>query len=93
MPIHPKFRRHLKQAFTFGLIWMCFGVLYALLEYGIMGEETLYPATKNKYEFKSSILYITIGSFLMGFIQGMVEAVWFQKRFMEMIQVIQNKRN
>lgn len=79
--MHPKFKRQLKQALTFALIWMFFGILYTLLEYGIMGEETFYPSTKNKYEFKSSLLYVAIGSFLMGFIQGMVEAVWFKNLF------------
>jgi len=77
----PLFKRHLKQALTFALIWMCFGILYALLEYGIMGEETIYPATKNIYAFKSSFLYITIGSFSLGFIQGLVESIWFKNLF------------
>ena len=48
-----------------------------------MGEETIYPATNNKYEFKSSFLYITTGAFLMGFIQGFIEAVWFKNLFKE----------
>ena len=81
MAIHPTFKRHLRQALAFALIWMVFGVLYALLEYGIMGEETIYPSTNNKYEFKSSLLYITIGSFSMGFVQGLVEAIWFKNLF------------
>lgn len=81
MTLDPQFRIHLKQALAFALIWMSFGILYALLEYGIMGDETIYPSTKNKYAFKSSLLYITIGSFSLGFIQGLVESIWFKNLF------------
>ncbi len=79
--MHPKFKLYFKQALAFALIWMFFGVIYSLLEYGIMGRESIYPSTGNKYDFKNSLIYVTIGCFFMGFFQGFVEAVWFKKLF------------
>ena len=81
MEIHPKHKRYFRQALTFGLIWFLFGIIYCLVERGLMGRETIYPSTGNQYDFKNSLLFVGIGSFVLGGIQGWIEAVWFKKLF------------
>ncbi|MGI9546299.1 MAG: adenylate/guanylate cyclase domain-containing protein [Flavobacteriaceae bacterium] len=82
MALHPKYRRYFWQAFSFAVIWTIFGLVYVIVEKGLLGNSTLYPATNNKYDFKSSIIYTPIVSFLMGFIQGWVEVAWMKKKFL-----------
>jgi hypothetical protein len=36
--LHPKHRRNVNKIILFGVIWFAFGILYALLEKGILGE-------------------------------------------------------
>ena len=81
MTIHPRFRRYIWQAFSFAVIWAIFGLVYVILERGILGESTFYPATANKYDFKSSLIYTPLGCFFMGFIQGWIEVVWMKDKF------------
>ena len=81
MTIHPKYRRYFWQASIFAVIWAVFGLVYVVLERGILGNSDFYPATSNRYDFMSSLVYTTIGSFLMGFLQGWTEVVWMRKKF------------
>ena len=81
MTIHPKYSRYFWQAFSFAVIWAIFGLVYVILERGILGEVEFYPATGNKYDLISSLLYTTLGAFLMGFVQGWIEVVWMKKKF------------
>lgn len=81
MIFHPLYKRYFKQILSFGCIWLFFGLTYVMLEYGILGEVTLYPATGNKYSLSNSIIMVSIGSFLMGIIQGIVEILWLKKYF------------
>ena len=81
MAIHPKYKRYFWQAFTFAVIWAIFGLVYVILERGILGTSDFYPATSNRYDFTSSLIYTTIGCFFMGFIQGWIEVVWMKNKF------------
>nr|AWJ66247.1 adenylate cyclase [uncultured bacterium] len=67
--------------FVFAIIWLIFGVLYALIEVGLLGSSMSYPTTGNYYNFKSNLVVIGIGSLLMGLAQGWLEVVWLRKRF------------
>ncbi len=82
MALHPKYRRYFWQAFSFGVIWAVFGLIYVLIEKGILGESDIYPATLNKYDFFNALIYTPSGSFIMGFILGWVEVVWVKKLFL-----------
>lgn len=64
MTIHPKYKRYLRQTFAFGMIWLSFGLVYALLEVGLLGGLTEYPSTGNKYDFRTALLNFCIRSFL-----------------------------
>ena len=79
--VHPKYRRYFSRILSFGLIWLVFGLAYSFVEYGIMGRETIYSATGNKYNFQSTLIYSGVGGFLMGLLQGWIEVIWLRKRF------------
>ena len=79
--LHPKLYRTIRQSLAMALIWLFFGLVYVLLEYGILGRTTLYPTTGNQYDFESSLVFTAGGSFLMGAIQGWIEVTWLRKQF------------
>ena len=81
MEIHSKYRRYFSQAFTFALIWGIFGFIYIIVEKGILGDANFYPATDNRYDFGTSVLYAPLGGFMMGFIMGWIEVLWLKKKF------------
>ena len=83
MNIHPKYQRYFWQIFIFGVIWGFFGLIYVILEKGIMGDSTIYPATKNTYDFKNALISTTLGSFVMGMIQGFTEVLWMKNVFLK----------
>jgi len=69
----PRYKRLFRRTLAFGLI-------YVFLEKGLLGPITEYPSTGNKYDFKNSLLYTGIFSFLTGLAQGLIELVWLKKR-------------
>ena len=79
----PKHTRYLRQTLSFGIIWLLFGLVYVFLEYGLLGDSSIYPATGNKYDFKNSLIYTSIGSFIMGLAQGWIEVTWLRKRYQD----------
>ncbi len=81
MQLHPLYKRYFKQILTFGIIWLFFGLTYVMLEYGILGKSTLYPATGNQYSLYNSLITVSTGSFLMGLAQGSIELFWLKKYF------------
>ena len=60
---------------------MIFGFIYALIEYGIMGEAKFYPSTNNPYELKTALIIITSASLIMGLALGSVETYFLSKKF------------
>lgn len=54
-----------------------------MLEFGLIGRLNTYPATGNKYSFINSIINVSIGSLLMGIIQGSIEVLWLKSYFKE----------
>lgn len=73
--------RNISRYIPFVVIWCIFGVTYTLVEYGILGNSTLYPATGNQYSFKGNLTYVFPTCILMGLLQGYIETIWFKKRF------------
>lgn len=80
MTIHPRYKRYFRQTFAFGIIWLSFGLVYVLLESGLLGPLEEYPSTGNKYDFITSLVYATIFSFLTGLAQGGIELFWLKRR-------------
>ncbi|WP_282162702.1 adenylate/guanylate cyclase domain-containing protein [Ulvibacterium marinum] len=79
--VHPKYKRYFRQTLAFGLIWLTFGLIYALLEKGILGRLIEYPSTGVAYDFQNALIYIGVGSFFGGLVQGWIEVTWLRKRF------------
>ncbi len=73
MKIAPDQRRDLYKIIQFGLIWSMGGILYSLIEYGILGNSKTYPATNNLYDFETSILSSFLSSLLIGLLIGALE--------------------
>lgn len=78
---HPKHHRNFNKIFLFGIIWFVFGVLYSLLEKGILGELNHFPSTGNPYDFNTSLFFTSLSSFIMGLIMGIFEISYISKMF------------
>ena len=76
-----KFKRILSRYIPFVLIWSTSGLLYTIVEYGILGDSPTYPSTSNQYSFIRNLSFVFPATILMGLFQGYVEMVWLKKRF------------
>ncbi|MEM7162636.1 MAG: adenylate/guanylate cyclase domain-containing protein [Bacteroidota bacterium] len=55
--------------------------MYANVEYGLLNESDLYPASKAIYDPVNSVISISIMTFLVGIILGFIEESLFKNRF------------
>jgi adenylate cyclase len=76
-----QFKRDLPKILIIAFVWVIFGTLYSLIEYGLLGDSEIYPSTQNPYDFKSSIILTPILSFFIGFILGTFEFLFLSKFF------------
>lgn len=74
--------RKLKDTLPFVIMWFLAGVLYVVIERGMLGDATVYPSTGNPYDFDSSLVVIAFSSTLIGLLQGLAEAT-ILKNFMK----------
>jgi adenylate cyclase len=81
MWLNPRRRRNLFKIIPFGIMWFAFSMLYVLLEYGLLGDATEYPSTKNPYDFHSALLVTPIASFVIGSLLGTAEVLFMNKLF------------
>lgn len=81
MALHSRQKLQIRQILAFGIIWVLFGFIYVLLEFGLIGNLEQYPATGNIYSFKESFILVSIGSFFMGLFQGSIEVLWIKAYF------------
>lgn len=79
--LSPKFKRNIRQIIPIAFIWLFFGIIYALLEKGILADSFEYPATGTQYNFKKSFPYTVFGSFLAGWIIGALEVLYLNRLF------------
>jgi len=63
----------------FVAVWLVFGMVFVILEYGLLGDSAIYPSTKNEYNFENSLLLVPFGSLVMGFLQGWMETMVFDQ--------------
>lgn len=66
-------KRDLGKIIPIALIWAGGGLLYSFIEYGILGNSTIYPSTNNPYQFETSILSSFLSSLAIGLIIGLIE--------------------
>lgn len=81
MAIHPKLKLNLLKIIPFSIIWGLFGVLYAIIEYSVLGGSDVYPFTSNPYNFSTVFPLITTSCLIMGFFFGSLEILFFKKLF------------
>lgn len=78
--LSPKTHRNISRIIPFGIIWFIFGLVYALLEKGILGELKYHPSTGIPYDFEVS-LYFSFSIAVVGLIVGTIEVVYLNKLF------------
>ncbi|MCA6078541.1 adenylate/guanylate cyclase domain-containing protein [Fulvivirga sedimenti] len=74
-------RRSLKKVIPFALATAFFAFLFAIIEKGLMGSSTIYPATGNPYDFASAIAASVSGGFLMGIVLAISEVLFLDSLF------------
>lgn len=77
----PRRRRFLLQIIPFGVLWTVFGLIYALVEKGILGESTHYPSTGNPYDFSSGLISGLVLSTFTGLTVGVFEVRYLSRFF------------
>lgn len=81
--ITPTQKRNLSRIIPFGIVWGVFGLIYVLLEYGLLGDTTVYPSTNNLYYFETALLYTTSGALIMGILIGVIEVTLLNNLFIK----------
>lgn len=79
--ISPKHKRNIYRILPFGLLWAAFGIIYSFIEKGLLGNLDYYPSTGNSYDFSGSLIFITIGTSVMGWILGAAEILFLNRYF------------
>ncbi len=74
-------KRNLRQIAFFATVWLFAALLYALVEFGLLGRLDYYPSTSNPYDFANALIYTVSGSFVMGLLQGSFEVLWLKRLF------------
>ena len=77
----PRTRRFLLQIIPFGVLWAIFGLIYALIEKGILGDSTHYPSTGNPYDFSSGLISGLILATCTGLMIGAFEVRYLNRFF------------
>ncbi|MBT1687188.1 adenylate/guanylate cyclase domain-containing protein [Dawidia soli] len=79
-----KFRSNIFQIVSFGVIWGCAGLVYSILEKGILGDQTYYPATGNPYRFEDTVFTTFLLTTVLGLVVGTLEAMYLRGLFSRM---------
>ncbi|MFD2562098.1 adenylate/guanylate cyclase domain-containing protein [Aquimarina rubra] len=79
--ISPLNKRFINRVIPFGIFFIIAGVIYLLLEKGILGDSKFYPSTKNPYNLNSSIIITLVSATLFGLLIGSFEVLYFNKFF------------
>lgn len=68
-----------KKVLPFGVIFMLFGLMYTIVEQGILGNAVTYPSTGNPYYFTP--MASAVMTFACGIIIGLIEVLYLDQRF------------
>jgi adenylate cyclase len=78
-----KTRRNIKRVIPFGVLWFVFSLLYAVMEYGIIGHLDHYPSTGVSYDFARNITIVPIAGLTVGILTGILEIGYFSNWFIK----------
>ncbi|TFF34977.1 adenylate/guanylate cyclase domain-containing protein [Mucilaginibacter psychrotolerans] len=81
--LSPKAKRNILHILPFGVLWLVFSLVYTLLERGLLGNLTYYPATGNPYFFTRNIVTTPLAALVTGLIMGVLEVFCFNKWFVK----------
>lgn len=81
MSLSPKSLRVIQRIIPYGVISFSFGIIYLLIEFGLLGDSTSYPSTGVPYNFAVNIITLPIASLLFGFLIGTIETLYISKYF------------
>jgi len=81
--LSPQIKRNIYRIIPFGFIWFFFGIIYSLLEKGILGDLKYYPSTGNPYDFKGNFLFHQIYVTVSGLLLGTIEILYLNKLFIQ----------
>ncbi len=79
--LSPKTKSILRHILPSGIIFLLSGLLYLILEKGLLGESSQYPITGNPYNGARSQLLIPGVAFITGLLLGALEVGYFHKAF------------
>ena len=79
----PKQNINFFKILPFGIIWGIFGLLYALIEYSVLGGSEVYPFTLNPYNGTTVIPLITTSCIIMGVLFGSLEVTFLNTLFLK----------
>lgn len=71
--LSPKLKRNSFRILPFGILWFLAGLVYTLVEKGILGNMDYYPATENPYNFINNLWSTPLFSLLLGLLIGAFE--------------------
>lgn len=77
---NPVIKRKIQRILPYGIIWFIAGMVYTLLERGLLGSSGQYYSTGNPYNFSRSLMITPIAALLMGFLMGTIETIYLNKR-------------
>jgi len=77
----PRIKNKILKIIPFGFIWFIFGVVYLILEKGLLGDSQFYPATGNPYDFTRNFVVVTISVTILGLIVGTLETLYINNLF------------
>ena len=75
--LSPATKRNISRIIPFGLIWLIFGIVYSLLEWGLLRN----PSTGNPYKLGGTVFIRAILSLASGLLIGAMEVLYFSKLF------------
>ncbi|HYJ38011.1 MAG TPA: hypothetical protein VEV87_05320, partial [Chitinophagaceae bacterium] len=79
--LSPKARRNISRIIPFGLIWLMAGIIYSVLERGLLGNLDHYPSTGNPYNFVVTLWVTAVTALLVGLFFGTIEILYFSRLF------------
>ena len=77
-----KHKIRIRKIIQFGNIWLVCGLIYSIVEKGLLGDSNHYPATGNPYNFNKSIIINCVATCVMGMMQGTIEFYFLRNVFL-----------
>jgi adenylate cyclase len=80
--VSPALSRNLFKIITFGVLWSLGGLMFTLLEFGVIGDLDYYPSTGVSYDVSNNIITTPIISFFGGALLMIADILVINKRIM-----------